>query len=192
MFQLSLRSLLVAVAFVALTIVSLRFASEAWWTLVLTIAAIALCAAMILAIVDRGERQAFAIGFVVAMLGYGLVLQSIPKESTFGSQGHQEFNPDVGRLPTTLLLRPIYHLIADIKLIDFSTGKPVANAAAQVGGGLGGGGMGSANYSMSESPPREVFMKIGHAWWAILLGVCGGLFARWVYRRRTREPLAAR
>lgn len=192
MFQLSLRSLLVVVALVALTIVSLRFASEAWWTLVMTIAAFALCAAMILAIVDRGERQAFAIGFVVAMVGYGLVLQAIPKESTFGSQGRQEFNPDIGRMPTTLLLRPIYHLIADIKLIDLSTGKPVAVTAAQVGGGMAGGGMGSANYSMSESPPREVFMKIGHAWWAILLGVCGGLFARWVYRRRTREPLAAR
>jgi hypothetical protein len=192
MFQLSLRSLLVAVALVALTIVSLRFASEAWWTLVITIAAIALGAAMILAIVDRGERQAFAIGFVVAMAGYGIVLKALPKYSTFGSQGHPEFNPDVGQLPTTILLRPVYHAIAQIGLIDLSTGKPVPNAAAQIGGGLGGGGMGSANYSMSESPPREVFMRIGHAWWAILLGVCGGLFARWVYRRRTREPLAAR
>jgi hypothetical protein len=189
MFQLSLRSLLVAVGLIALAIVSFRFASEAWWTLVMTIAAIALCTATILALVDRGERQAFAIGFVVAMVGYGLILEGLSKS---GPKWRHEFNPDVGQLPTTRLLRPVYHTVARIGLIDLSTGKPVPNSAAQIGSGLSGGGMGSANYSMSESPRREVFMKIGHGWWAILLGLCGGVFARGVYRRRTRDPLAAR
>jgi hypothetical protein len=186
MFQLSLRSLLVAVALVALAIVSLRFASDAWWTLIMSILELMLFAAVILAILDRGERQAFAIGFVVAMTCYGLVFQIIPTERPFGSHGHPELNPDIGRLPTSRLLRPIYYSIAYIGLVDVTTGKPLANSNPQMGGGASG------NYSMGELPSREIFMTIGHAWWAILLGVCGGLFARWVYRRRTCEPLAAR
>ena len=38
-----------------------------------------------------------------------------------------------------------------------------------------------------ESPPQGDYPRIGHMWWAMLLGFAGGQFARFVYWRRTRE-----
>jgi peptidoglycan hydrolase-like protein with peptidoglycan-binding domain len=74
-------------------------------------------------------------------------------------------------------------------LIDAQTGKalPPFNSAATVatpaaGIAVVGGG------SFQEDPPREVFMPIGHCWWAVLLGYFGGLFGLVTYRRRTKEP----
>jgi hypothetical protein len=53
----------------------------------------------------------------------------------------------------------------------------------------GAGGMAGSGPTVSyrESPPREIFMPIGHSWWTLILGYAGGHFARFVYWRRFRE-----
>jgi len=183
MFQVSLRSLLVFVTLCALAIVSLRFASPGWQTAVSSIAFFAFWAAAIVAIVDRGPRQVFAIGMAVSMAAYGIVLYALPREGAPNLQYHTEFNPDTGRLPTTRLLAPIYQAIRDVRWYDMTTGRivPGYDPATQANA------PGAANMTASEWPSRETFCAIGQCWWAIVLGICGGWFARVVYLRRTRE-----
>ena len=183
MFQLSLRSLLVFMALCALAIVSLRFATPGWQTAVSGITFVVFWAAAIVAIVDRGPRQVFAIGMAVSMAAYGVVLVAIPRDGNANFQYHTEFNPDAGRLPTTQLLSPIYRAVCEVSWYNMTTGKKVAgfDPATQANATP------PANVTLSESPDRSTFMAIGHCWWAILLGLCGGWFARLVYLRRIRE-----
>ena len=183
MFQLSLRSLLVFMALCALAIVSLRFASPGWQTAVSSITFVMFWAAAIAAIIDRGPRQVMAIGIAVSMAAYGLVLIALPRGGNANRQYHTEFNPDSGRLPTTRVLAPIYRSIVEVTWYNMTTGQPVANQdpASQARRA------GAANVTMSESPNRNTFMTIGHCWWAIVLGICGGWFGRFVYLRRKRE-----
>ena len=177
MVQFSLRTVLVLVALVAVAIVSLRFATVEWRILSVAIAATSFVAAVVLAALGRGVRRAFAIGFATTMLLYVLVLDAMPWQGMAGVRGRTEFNPDVGTLPTTRLLRPLYHAAADVRWVDIRTGRtvPTPDAAAST----------SPYLSMGESPSREDFMVIGHAWWAMLLGLCGGAFAQWLHQRRT-------
>jgi peptidoglycan hydrolase-like protein with peptidoglycan-binding domain len=68
-----------------------------------------------------------------------------------------------------------------IVLPDVRQGGPInsnPNAAISIIRGTG---------TFREIPPREIFMPIGHCWWAILLGFVGGHFAQYVYWRRTRD-----
>jgi hypothetical protein len=101
-FRLSLREVFVLVALVALAIPSLKYASELWLALVAAVSIISLFVALIVAVVDRGLRQAFAIGFALIMAGYGLIVISSPT---------REFDQWEGRLPTTQLLRYTYSAV---------------------------------------------------------------------------------
>ena len=185
MFQLSLRSLLILVALVALAIVSLRFASNEWQIVTLGIAAGLLCGAIILALTSHARRRAFATGFAIAMLLYGLtVLGSM--SAAGGLANKTELNPDTGRLPTTWLLRPIFHRIATIGWVDLRTGDGVPFSTPVIESDPN-----AAHFTMGELPSREVFMTIGHLWWSIFAGLCGGTFAEWLYVRRQRKPLGA-
>jgi len=198
-FQWSIRGLLVCMALVALAIVSLRLATEGWRMAVLTVLFVVFAAAVILAVVERGPRQAFAIGLALTITIYGsaIVLAGIGVEGR-GGYTNREFNPAAGRLPTTRLMRPLFDAMAEVRWTEQSTGQvlsdsdaqkyqadPVAWVASPQGQRLSRGGF--PGISMSETPSRSLFMTIGHTWWAILLGYCGGLFARFVYVRRTRE-----
>jgi hypothetical protein len=253
--RLSLRELLVLMALFAVLLPSLKYASDSWLALVAAITMAAFVLAMIVAIVDRGPRQAFAIGFALTMAAYGLIVTNLPT---------QEFDQWEGRLPTTRVLRyvhsaversewtqavpvlqrgavepmvevlqrmlnirlkpsPNLELDADfgpltdraVKLfqtqngldatgvVDTDTWKALGlvfdaqsrriiiparalNGRTVVslrGGGLAVGGTGS----FREIPPREIFMPIGHCWWAVLLGYAGGFVARFVYWRRMQD-----
>lgn len=175
LFRLSLREVLVIVALLALAIVSLQFASATWETVVATIVIGALAVAVIVSLVDRQARQAFAIGFAVSIIVYGVALFV----ASLGSQGaNLEFNPDTGRFPTTRLLRPVFAAIAQSRWIDFRTGQEVLDYDPQ------NPGPDTQFVSLDERPERAAFMRIGHAWWALLLGYLGGWFARFVYLRR--------
>jgi len=182
-FQFSLRAVLIVVALIALAIVSLQFASPGWQTAVSGVTFVVFWAAAIAAIVDRGPRQVFAIGIVVSMAIYGLVLFALPREGAPNWQVHPEFNPDTGRLPTTRLLAPIYHAIVEVSWYNMTTGRKVAGPGPWAVGNTPP----AANVTLSESPDRNTFMSIGHLWWAIVLGLFGGWFGRFVHLRRTRE-----
>lgn len=179
MFQLSLRSLLLFTALVALAIVSLRFSTVGWRTLVIGIALVSLWAAAIVAIIDRGPRQAFAIGFALSLTTYAVVLYALPTIAQ-RDKYNPEFNADLGRLPTSRLLGRLYYLVADATWIDARTGQAVPNFDPATQGARPG----SAFISASYSPELQIFMTIGHTWWAMLAGLCGGWFAEWIYRRR--------
>ena len=184
MFQLSLRSLLVLVTLIALAIVSLRFASEAWRTAVLTIVLVAFWAAVIVAAIDRGKQQAFAIGFVLTMIIYAATVLILPLAVYQFNNTNPEFNPATGRLPTTRLLNPLYTAVADVHWFDFFTGKEIRGFDPN----KSGSNSGPQQLSLKEYPSRYVFAMIGHLWWALLLGFCGGWFAKWIYLRRIRQP----
>jgi hypothetical protein len=175
LFRLSLRELMVLITLSALVVVSLRFATPAWETVVASIAVVALALAVIVSLVDRHARQAFAIGFAASMILYGVVLAV----ESFSSPGtNPEFNPDTGTLPTTRLLRPVFVAITKTRWIDFRTGKEVPDYDPQ------NPGPGMQFVSLDERPERTAFMRIGHSWWALVLGYVGGWFGRFVYLRR--------
>lgn len=179
LFRLSLRELLVLIALAATAIVSLQFASAGWVTVVAGIILAAFAMAVIVALVDRHARQAFAIGFATSMVVYGVVLAGLCFNSAWASL---EFNPDAGMLPTTRLLKVAYAAVVKTRWVDFRTGQEVPDYDQQNPGP-------NAQYiSLDERPVRYTFMLIGHCWWALVLGYLGGWFGRFVYLRRIREP----
>lgn len=192
MFRISLRELLVGVACVALAIVTLTYASDAWVAFVAGLAMLAFFTAIVVAAVDRGRRQAFAIGFALVMLVYGLiVLNTPPTNPPFeGPSRTMEFDHWEGRLPTTRLLRYVHQAVDRSQWINSRTGKEIpdfdpANPSVPIWGGANSFGA-PAVASFVESPPRHHFMPIGHLWWGLLLGFIGGRFAQLVYARRTK------
>lgn len=172
MFRLSLRELLMLVAIVAFATASLKYASELWLALVTGVTTFAFCAALIVAAVDRGLRQAFALGFALTMVAYGATLMTGDRTVGFGGNMHSkniEFDPWEGRLPMTRLLRYIH--IAVNENVQIQQTQPFVGPVT----------------SIMERPPREIFMPIGHCWWALLLAYVGGRFAASIYGRRIRE-----
>jgi hypothetical protein len=189
MFRMSLRGMLILVALFAIAITSLVYANDFWVSIVTGIVMLIFTAALIVAFVDRGFRQAFAIGFVLTVCAYAvLVLSGINSPGVGNSQlRNAELDPWEGRLPTTRVLRVIHGVVERGGYFDPATGMPVPNYKPNTTsggmGGFGGGGMfGGPTYR--EIPPREKFMPIGHCWWTLLLGSIGGLFAMHLYRRR--------
>jgi ABC-type uncharacterized transport system permease subunit len=74
--RISLRGLLIATALVAIVIGSLRYTNEAWLAVVIGVTMALLFWALIVAAVDRGPRQAFALAFALTMMAYGIALVS--------------------------------------------------------------------------------------------------------------------
>jgi len=110
-FRISLRELLVTVSLVALAIPSLQHASSTWLAIVAGVTMVAFFVALIGAVVDRGPRQAFAIGFALTMLAYGLILTN-GREIVSGVNGSMsrnvEFDYRQARLPTSQLMRYVH------------------------------------------------------------------------------------
>jgi hypothetical protein len=172
---------------VALAIVSLRFASDGWLALVAGVTMAAFFVSIILAAVDRGPRQAFAIGFALTLAGYGLIVLNGATSTANSSTKNHEMDPYSGKLPTTLSLRYIRTAIVRVVYIDNNTREvvPDYDSAQMKAAGL------PATAFPREIPARETFMPIGHCWWGLLLAYCSGHFARFVYGRRVQEQAAA-
>jgi hypothetical protein len=193
-FRISLRQLFLLVSAVAAAVVSLHHASTTCQALVGMILLLAVFAAVITGIFDRGPRRVFAIGFALVSLSYALLVLT-GEEVTQNSGGNVELIASEDwarppRLPTTLFLRQIYKNVQRTAWIDAITGNEVPGydytkyQAAQAGGGF-------VPVQPKDLPSSETFMSTGHYWWALLLGYLGGHFARFVYLRRTKEQAAA-
>jgi len=193
MFRMSLRELLIGVALLAIAIVSLKYASDTGLVIVAAITMLVFFVALIVAVVDRGTRQAFAIGFALIMAAYGLVLMTGQRISGFSgniTSKNIEFDQWEGRLPTTRLLRYVHASIDKSQYVDAKTGKEIAHFSppwAVTPQTRAGGTFGGKTFSFIEIPSRDVFMPIGHCWWALILGYAGSHFAKYVYWRRLRD-----
>jgi hypothetical protein len=175
-FRLSLRELFLGVLIVAMAIVSLLYASPVWHIVMGLLVLLVYTGAIIGAIVDRGPRQALAIGMVVAMTVYAATLIY----ACLGSDFNTEFMSGDARvrLPTTRLLRSLYGAIVVREEIELPPVEP---------GALG------TRAGTIERPLGSSLMLVGHCWWSLLLGYAGGRFALYLYLRRTNDsdPLAA-
>ncbi|MDZ4780366.1 MAG: hypothetical protein SGJ19_08945 [Planctomycetia bacterium] len=201
--SVSLRELLLLVALVGLACVSLKFANDWFWIGLSTAAMLLFMAAMVVAFIDRGSRQAFAIGFVLCAGMYAAAV------ALAAAKNGREFDPYAGSLPTTKLMRwpfekmvLVEYLVMDANMqydqsMRFRTPQEAAtyratlglpNMMGGMGGGFGGGGF-PGGVSGTETPMREDFLGVAHIWWGLLLGYCGGRFAKLVYvRREQRSP----
>jgi hypothetical protein len=190
MFQFSLWQLFLLVGVIALAIASFKFASPTWNSIVAAICIGTFLVASIIAAVDRGPRQASAIGIVLIMFGYGWLISNGNHVSNtlFGSSFNTDYNPELdqfaGSLPTTVLLRYAHLAMHEYRYVDPGTRQEVAGydqSDPQFAG---------LSVVREESPMRRIFMPIGHAWFALLFAYLGGHFARFIYARRTKEQAA--
>ena len=161
--RMSLRELLALIALVAMAIVSLKYASEFWRGVVGLWVLVAYVGCIIAAVIDRGPRQAFALGMAITMTIYGGLILSLGMWD--GGNGNYEFIPYAGRLPTTNLLTPFYSSIVEYE--DILENGIVTRQI--------------------EHPDSAIFMITGHYWWALVLAYAGGRFARFLYVRRADE-----
>jgi hypothetical protein len=167
MFRVSLRQLLTLVTALAFAIVSLRYATPWWQAVVGLVVLFSFFAAVLVAIFNRGSQQAFAIGFAIVVLCYGLMI--VNGRKSFSATGnvltYDELH-GVGYMPTTVVLGELYDALHRE------------------------GGLRNASPS-AGSPSQSNFARTGHAWWALLLGYLGGSFAQRIDNRRRSRPSAA-
>lgn len=157
-FAVSLRELLAIVAFVAIGCAAMR-SPNIWWSGFAVLAAIVLTIRnLILALVDRGPRQASAIGFAASAIVYGMLV--------LGGEDDREIMRDAvnTQLPSTLVLKGVYNLQFGLEELTMST----------------------ASYDRSYKR-GQAYLPIGHSLFAILFGYAGGRFAAMVYSRRAEK-----
>lgn len=166
--------MLIGVAAVALAFASMTYATEWWQIAISALVLVVFATAAIIALVDRGAAQAFALGIVAVMTIYAALIIN------GRIQSQNDSNPEFyghGHLATTRILAFIHHKLAVVKYVDFQTGKELLNFDPR-------NSPRTVISSRIETPERTEFMRTGHAWCALLLGYIGGQFARWVYLRR--------
>jgi hypothetical protein len=188
--RVSLRELLALFATFAVGFTALAYANSWWMAAASGVTLLAFIAAVIMALVDRGPRQAFAIGFAASIACY-LPLFLLGRET----------DPFTGKLPTSQLLQPMFLAVREQSYMNVQTREIVKESEIPEGALVEGQGgfpnygrrVGSQPYfTPADTIPRlEHFMPIGHCLWALLIGYVGGKFARWVYIRRVREKQAA-
>jgi predicted PurR-regulated permease PerM len=187
-FRISLRGMLVLVAAIAMAIASLKYANATWRTIMIGVIMAVVFSALVVAVVDRGFSQAFAIGFTLVAIGYGfVVLNSSVK--VISNQLNPELSFGFSRLPTTKLLRHLYTGLESGYWRDSQTGQRLPNfdPRKQSQWVKVVGGQAVPIDEFVEVPSQEYFIAIGQMWWSMLLGCIGGFFAAFIYRRRMRN-----
>ena len=180
---------MILVAAVALAVVSLKYASDVWQGFIGLAAMLALLYVIAVSIFDRGPGQAFAIGFAVAVIAYGLVVAN--GERFPNSKQNVELMVSEGRLPTSVLLRSAYQLVTRLVYVDAINGQTMNEEDAQrLLTAASQPGSPTPSIRQEFRPPEEFFMQIGHYWWALLLGYVVGQFARFGHQRRPKDKSA--
>jgi hypothetical protein len=195
LWSLSLRELLALVAVIGLACVSLKFAGEWSWMALSGAVMLLTTALLIVAVIDRGARQAFAIGFMLTAGVYAVMYFT----SAIANGAGRELDPYDGSLPTTKILRPLFENVSTVQYTVQTSGgnrafathaeaetflKSYGGPAFYTGGGLGGGGGFNPGISFLETPARADFFSIAHLWWMLLFGYLGGRFGLFIFHRR--------
>ena len=207
-FSFSLRELLGLFAAVAGAFAALKFASSTWLAAVAAFTMLVCMYQAVVAFVDRGPRQAFALGFILCAASYLTI---------FFVQ--IEVHPFQARFPTSRLLRIAFEAMRERLYVDEQTGVEVVQSKIPSGANViedyswtitpppsqGGElavtssagyaffppmGAGSSFRRIGDVPPRQMFMPIGHFLWALLIGYLGGRLGKYVYARRVRTQAA--
>lgn len=187
--RFSLRELLLLIGFVALACVALKYAGSIWTLALSAIALLLFMGAAVVAVVDRGRRQAAAIGLALCLAIYGIVFWSSPRDDN--PRQSRELDPYDAQLPTSKALYPLFTVMVHGTYRDSAGNEIKDYDPSQNAGGMGSGGMfssggmgGGAYYH--EVPERTQFMAVGHLLWALLLGCLGSRLAVWSYDRRAK------
>ncbi|HEX5105987.1 MAG TPA: hypothetical protein VFV87_19345 [Pirellulaceae bacterium] len=114
----------------------------------------------VVAVIERGERQAAALGFVLWMAVYVSLLF---------------LQPDTRRFPTEKLLTPVFESVVTRTWVDDRTGAVIPDYDPEKPSRL---------VSEKTDPEHRWFMNIGHVLWALLLGYIGSRIATWICARR--------
>lgn len=182
--QISLRELLLLVAFFAIGCAALKTAGNVWWTVLSAFTLLVFMGFATVAAVDRGPRQSFALGFVICTAIYGVLLGSQPAVGAV-APSNRELDPYTGKMPTTKLLLPVFQAMMSVKWVDSKTGEEIPNYDPSQASVVSSGSF----VSYSEAPHRQDFMAIGHLLWCVLFGYAGGHVARVVYLRRVSRDI---
>lgn len=183
--RLSLRQLLLFVALLAVACSALQFANE-WWKLGLfCFTTLFFMATAVEAIVSRGVRQSFAIGFVICG-GIYLVLIAL-----LGRGELYQF--ESGQLPTAQLLRELHTLISGTVYVSAETGERIAESQltegqAKLTRNVQTFGSASTFQQPVWTPLYRLepatFLFVGQCLWTLLIACLGGLYGRYAYLRR--------
>lgn len=135
---------------------------------------------MIMAFVGRGQRRAFAIGYVIPVLVY------IAPHAYVGFSDSSEID-FYRKLPTSKLLRAAYEQVAREERFDVVSGAIVSDYDPMSSQPLGGGGIANASIATRERPDRATFLLLAHALWASAFAYAGGKFAVWARGRENER-----
>jgi hypothetical protein len=160
MTRFTIRELLLITAFLATSCAALKYAGNNWWAALFLGSFLAVIAAGVIAIAERGQRQAVAAGFVFCFCAYAIAAWSDASRE---------------RLPTALLLRRLYPLIATSKWLDMRTNEVVLDYDPQTP---------SKYVTIAYEQSEYTFRDIGHLLFALVFGYFGARFASWIYLRR--------
>jgi hypothetical protein len=179
--RLSLRQLLLYIAVLAVACCALQFANE-WWKLGLFgFTTIFFMVAAVEAILSRGVRQSFAIGFVICGGIYVALVALVGRG--------EEYLYRPGQLPTTQLLGHLHSLISGTVYVSGETGERIApsqlteeQAKLTMQGPVGA--YQQPVWTQVYRLETGTFFFIGQCLWTLLVACLGGLYGRYVYLGR--------
>jgi hypothetical protein len=173
MLRITLRELLVLTAFVAAGLAALKYAGDV--TLMIMTSGVHLClmAMTVIALVDRGRRQAIASGFTACVAIYLALLMFREPNALYWWM-------------TDKLLGRLHEAMVTETWVDLLTGQEVAFDPQWRVVGLPG------NIGGKQSPRDIHFKGVGHYLWALLFGYLGSRLAAWIYARRVKAEETAR
>ena len=177
--RFTLKHLLLATAAIALGLVALRHASGAWTAALLAIAQFVLAAAILLVVFRRGAARAFWLGFAVFGWLYLLLLII----SWLGHSPGTETPLQPYYLATTRLSNACYHWWFDKAFATYTAQYPVPQYPYTP----------ASAWPPPGAPPlpgpnEQDFANVAHALWTLLLALCGGQLAKWLYATQRSPP----
>lgn len=131
--RISLRELMIVVAVAAVGFAGLKFASGGMLPIVQAMTGLLLLGLLVLACVDRGQRQAFAIGFLLCGVAYLVVTVlsigglQINHADGSGSRDSVELTSPTGMFGTEVVTYWLYRTIRTDEWINSATGRVDAN-----------------------------------------------------------------
>ena len=211
-FRFSIRQLLLGTALVAVGCVALRSASPTWVAALLGVVLLVLTAAVPLAIFRQGAQRAWWFGFALFGWLYLLLLAYSWGLDPNTSQGNpfrpyslvtaQLSSSGYMRMYAAACVPPSGHYVPTTITVPVTTypavPATVMSDPAYIAAGspppIYPGGGSPATYTVYvgtnvatpafSGPSHDDFINVAHAFWAILIAVCGGWFTCWLYVTR--------